>query len=146
MDPIKLSREQIKELVPHREPMFLVDEIIALVPGEYCIGSFYVDPEMEILKGHFPGDPTLPGVYTLEFSGQSANLMMATMPEYAGKVQLFLGINSARFYKKIRPGDTMVSHARMLNNRKDKAIVTIEHKVYVNDELAMEAETAVALR
>ena len=69
MTPMKLTREQIMEIQPHRDPILLVDEVLELVPGDYVIGRFYVDPEMPVLKGHFPGDPTLPGVYTMEASG-----------------------------------------------------------------------------
>lgn len=146
MEPIKLNREQIKELVPHREPMFLVDEITELVPGQYAVGKYFISPDLDVLKGHFPGDPTFPGAYTTEASGQVGNLIVATMPEYAGKVQLLLGINRARFYKKIRPGDTIVTRSRLVTDRKEKAIVTVENKVYVNDDLVSENEVAIALR
>ena len=146
MTPMKLNREQIMEIQPHRDPILLVDEILELVPGDYVIGRWYVRPDLEVLKGHFPGDPTLPGVYTMEASGQVSNIVIATMPEFAGKTGIFLGINSARYYKKVRPGDTLVTHSKITNIRWDKAIITIENKVYVNDELVAETCVATALR
>lgn len=146
MTPMKLTREQIMEIQPHRDPIMLVDEITELVPGDYAIGKWYVSPDLDVLKGHFPGDPTLPGVYTMEASGQVGNIVIATMPEFAGKTGIFLGVNKVRYYKKVRPGDTLVTHAKITNIRWDKAIITLLNKVYVNDELVAETEVATAMR
>ena len=146
MTPMKLTREQIMEIQPHRDPILLVDEILELVPGDYVIGRFYVDPEMPVLKGHFPGDPVLPGVYSVEACAQAADLVLMTRPEYAGKTPLFLGINNVRFRKKVLPGDTIEIHAELLSERPEKAIATCKCAVYNGGELAVEAETTLAMR
>ena len=70
---MKLTREQIQEIIPHRDPMLLVDTVEGLEPGVAIITRFYVDPAREIFKGHFPNDPVLPGVYSVE-------CMSAVMP------------------------------------------------------------------
>ena len=146
MEKLSFTREQIMEIQPHRDPIMLVDEITELVPGDYAIGKWYVRPDLDVLKGHFPGDPTLPGVYTMEASGQVSNIVIATKPEFAGKTGIFLGVNKARYYKKVRPGDTLVTHSKIVNVRYDKAIITVENKVYVNDELVAETSCATAMR
>ncbi len=141
-----LNHEQVQEIIPHRDPMLLIDEVQELVPGESIRATFYVDGEREIFKGHFPGDPVLPGVYTVESTAQATDLILMTKPEYAGKVPLFLGINNARFRKKIVPGDTMEIRAQMFKERAEKAIATCKCEVYTDGELAAETEVTIAMR
>ncbi len=133
-------------IIPHRDPMLLIDEVSDLVPGEYIDASFWVDPAREIFKGHFPGDPVLPGVYTVEATAQAADILLMLKPEYAGKTPLFLGINNVRFRRKILPGDTLQIHAEMLSERPGKAIATCKCVVKVGEELAAETEVTLAMR
>ena len=116
-DVKKLNHEQVMEIIPHRDPMLLIDEATELVPGERIVATFWVDPAREIFKGHFPGDPVLPGVYTVEATAQATDLVLMTKPEYVGKTPLFLGINNVRFRKKILPGDTLEIHSELMSER-----------------------------
>lgn len=141
-----LNHEQVQEIIPHRDPMLLIDEVQELVPGESIRATFYVDGAREIFKGHFPGDPVLPGVYTVESTAQATDLILMTKPEYAGKVPLFLGINNVRFRKKIVPGDTMEIRAQMFKERAEKAIATCKCEVYTDGELAAETDVTIAMR
>ena len=143
---MKLNHEEVMAVIPHRDPMLLVDEVSELVPGESIDASFWVDPAREIFKGHFPGDPVLPGVYTVEATAQAADILLMKKPEYAGKTPLFLGINNVRFRKKILPGDTLHIHAEMLSERPEKAIATCKCTVTVDGELAAETEVTLAMR
>lgn len=142
----KLDHEQVMEIIPHRDPMLLIDEVSELVPGEHIAASFYVNPAREIFKGHFPGDPVLPGVYTVEATAQATDLVLMTKPDYAGKVPLFLGINNVKFRKKILPGDTLEIHAEILSERPEKAIATCKCTVYTAGDLAAESEVTIAMR
>ena len=141
-----LTHEQVMEILPHRDPMLLVDEAPELVPGERVVTTFHVDPAREIFRGHFPGDPVLPGVYTVEATAQAADLILMVKPEYAGKTPLFLGINNVRFRRKILPGDTLEIHVALASERPEKAIATCKAQVYVAGELAAETEVAIAMR
>ena len=143
---MKLDHEQVMGIIPHRDPMLLIDEVSDLVPGEYIDASFWVDPARDIFKGHFPGDPVLPGVYTVEATAQAADILLMLKPEYAGKTPLFLGINNVRFRRKILPGDTLQIHAEMLSERPEKAIATCKCVVKVGEELAAETEVTLAMR
>ncbi len=143
---MKLDHEQVMGIIPHRDPMLLIDEVSNLVPGEYIDASFWVDPAREIFRGHFPGDPVLPGVYTVEATAQAADILLMLKPEYAGKTPLFLGINNVRFRRKILPGDTLQIHAEMLSERPEKAIATCKCVVKVGEELAAETEVTLAMR
>ena len=60
-----LTHEQVMEIIPHRDPMLLIDEATEFVPGERIVAKFWVDPARDIFRGHFPGDPVLPGVYSV---------------------------------------------------------------------------------
>ncbi len=143
---VQLNHEQVMAIIPHRDPMLLIDEVSELVPGERVVASFYVDPAREIFKGHFPGDPVLPGVYTVEASAQATDLVLMTKPDYAGKIPLFLGINNVKFRKKILPGDTLEIHAEILTQRPEKAIATCKCTVYTAGNLAAESEVTIAMR
>ncbi|MFV0497613.1 MAG: 3-hydroxyacyl-ACP dehydratase FabZ family protein [Candidatus Fimivivens sp.] len=133
-------------VIPHRNPMLLIDEVSKLIPGEQIVATFWVDPAREIFKGHFPGDPVLPGVYTVEATAQATDLILMTKACYAQKVPLLLGINNVRFYKKILPGDTIEIHGQLLSERADKAVATCKCNVFNNGDLAAETEITIAMR
>lgn len=143
---MKLTHQQVMEIIPHRDPMLLIDEVSELRPGERVVATFWVDPSREIFRGHFPGDPVLPGVYTVEATAQATDLVLMSKPAYAEKVPLFLGIDHVKFRKKILPGDTLEIHAELLRERAEKAIATCRCSVYTEKELAAETEVTIAMR
>ena len=98
---MKLNKEDIKKIIPHRDPMLLVDEVVEMEEETSIITKFYVNPEREIFKGHFPGDPVLPGVYTVEIMAQTADILILSCERYAGKTPLFLGVDKVKFLSKI---------------------------------------------
>ena len=67
--------------------MLLIDEVNELIPGQRITATFWVDPAREIFKGHCPGSPVLPGVYTMEATAQATDLVLMTKPAYADKQQ-----------------------------------------------------------
>lgn len=143
---MRLDQEQIKEIIPHRDPMLLVTTVEELVPGEDLKATFWVDPAREIFRGHFPEEPVLPGVYTVESMAQSADILLLSTERYAGKIPLFLGIDRVSFRRKILPGDTLEIHARLERERQEKAIATCLAEVYVCGELAACGEVTLAMR
>ena len=143
---MKLTREQICDIIPHRDPMLLIDAVEELTPGVRVTATFYVDPERDIFRGHFPGDPVLPGVYIVESMAQAADILLLSTPRYAGKIPLFLGIDKVRFRKKILPGDTMELRVTLLSERPEKAIAVCEAQVLRLGELAAEGQVSLAMR
>lgn len=143
---MKLNREEIMNIIPHRDPMLLLSEVEELLPGERITANFFVDPEREIFKGHFPDEPVLPGVYTVESMAQAADVLLMTKECYTGKTPLFLGINNVRFLRKILPGDTIVIKAELIKERAEKAIATCSAEVFDNGELAATGEVTLAMR
>lgn len=141
-----MDKEAIKKVIPHRDPMLLVDTVEELVPGESIRTTFWVDPEREIFAGHFPGDPVLPGVYTVECMAQTADILLLSCERYAGKVPLFLGIDAVKFRSKIIPGDTIEMRAALVKERPEKAIAMCHAEVYDNGALAAEGDVTLAMR
>ena len=141
-----LTHEQVMEILPHRDPMLLVDEAPQLVPGERVVTTFYVDPAREIFRGHFPGQPVFPGVYTVEAAAQAADLLLMTRPEYAGKTPLFLGIDKTSFRRKILPGDTLEIHVSLLEEKAERGLAVCRGQVFVDGTLAADLEVRLAFR
>ena len=96
-----------KDLLPHREPFLLVDEITSITPGEGATGTWTLTEDMPFFAGHFPGRPTLPGVLMVESLAQVGACAVLADERYAGKLPLFGGIDSARFRAQVVPGDTL---------------------------------------
>lgn len=143
---MKLDQEAIKKIIPHRDPMLLISTVEELEAGRRITATFYVDPGREIFRGHFPGEPVLPGVYSVECMAQAADILLLSTERYAGKVPLFLGINNVRFLKKILPGDTLEIRAELAKERAEKAIATCSAEICVRGEPAASGEVTLAMR
>lgn len=141
-----MNQEEIKRIIPHRPPMLLVDTVKELQPGNRIVTIWYVDPAREIFSGHFPGDPVLPGVYSVECMAQTADILLLSMEEYRGKVPLFLGIDNVRFLSKILPGDTLEICAALTNHRPEKAIATCSAELRSSGRLAATGDVTLAMR
>lgn len=143
---MKLNKTQIQEIIPHRDPMLLIDSVEELIPEQSVVAHFYVDPAREIFKGHFPNAPVLPGVYTVECMAQTSDVLLLSMPRYIGRTPYFIGINNVKFMNKILPGDTIRINARLTMERAEKAICTCSAEVYNGPNLAATGDVTLALR
>lgn len=141
-----MNKDQIKEIIPHREPMLLIDEVLEMKSGESIKTGFYLDPELNFFKGHFPGDPVMPGVLTVESMAQTADVLLLSMEQYAGKVPLFIGIDQVKFKQKIEPGDKIEIQARIVKINEPKAVVTCEAVVYNKGEISTTGLVTLAMR
>ena len=146
MNALKLNREEIMEIIPHRDPMLLIDEVIDMTLGKDIIAKFYVDPSRAIFAGHFPNDPVLPGVYTTECMAQAADILLLSFDRYAGTTPYFIGIDRVKFLNKIVPGYTIEIHAKIIEERVDKAIVTCSAVVYCNGKIVATGDVMLAMR
>lgn len=144
--PVRLSLEEIKKIIPHRDPMLLIDEVTEMRSGERIEATFYVSPDRDIFRGHFPGNPVLPGVYTTEIMAQASDILLLSMDRYAGKIPYFIGIDKVRFTAKIEPGDTIKVISVISAERPEKAIVTCSAEVYNKGILACKGEVTLAMR
>jgi 3-hydroxyacyl-[acyl-carrier-protein] dehydratase len=101
-----LDKAAIEEILPHRDPMLLIDEVIELVPGERVVARKTVTEED--CAGHFPGNPIMPGVKMVEALAQCGAVAVLSQPENRGKLALFAGIDDVRFKRIVRPGDVLL--------------------------------------
>ena len=101
------GRETIEQLIPHREPFLLIDEIVELEPGVRVVARSRVRGDEWYLRGHFPGDPIMPGVLMVEALAQAGAVGVLSHPDFTGRVPLFAGIDGVRFRRVVRPGDVL---------------------------------------
>ncbi len=101
------------ELLPHRPPFLLCDEIVDLEPGVSCTALWHLTGDEAFFAGHFPGRPTLPGVLIVESLAQTAGLAALSGEDFSGKLPLFGGIDKARFRRQVIPGDTLTLTANL---------------------------------
>jgi 3-hydroxyacyl-[acyl-carrier-protein] dehydratase len=104
---VALTREQIEELIPHRHPFLLLDEVVELIPGERCHARRLVRADDWWFAGHFPGNPVMPGVLIVEALAQAGVVTALSHPANRGKLILFAGIDKVRFKRVVTPGDTL---------------------------------------
>jgi len=95
------------EVLPHRAPFLLLDEVLELRLGEGATGQWHLTGDEEFFIGHFPGRPTLPGVLMLEAIAQLGAYAVLSDERHAGKLPLFGGVEKARFRRQVVPGDTL---------------------------------------
>ncbi len=101
-----LTKEQIKQLLPHREPMLLLDELVNIKKLHSATAIVNVTKESFFVQGHFPGQPVMPGVLIVEAFGQAAAALTAhgiDPKEYANKLVYLMGVDKARFRNPVIP-------------------------------------------
>ena len=101
-----IDKDQIKKLLPHREPMLLIDKLINIVPLKSATGIVNVKKGSFYLEGHFPDQPVMPGVFIVEAFGQVAAALTAhgiDPKEYKNKLVYLMGVNKARFRHPVIP-------------------------------------------
>ena len=102
----KLNKEQIKNLLPHREPMLLVDELINIKKLKSATAIVNVTKNSFFVQGHFPNEPVMPGVLIVEAFGQAAAALTACgidPKEYDNKLVYLMGVDKARFRSPVIP-------------------------------------------
>ena len=134
-----LNKEQIMEIIPHRDPFLLIDEIVELEPGVRAVGKKYLRPDEFWFKGHFPQEPVQPGVLTIEMLAQTGAVCSLCLPENKGRIAYFGGIDKAKFRGKAVPGDTLTLEVEVIKSRGPvavcKAVATVDGKKIVTAEL-----------
>jgi len=104
---LPLGRREIEEILPHREPFLLLDEVIEMEPGTRVVARKRVREDEWYLAGHFPGRPIMPGVLMVEALAQTGAVAVLSEEQNRGKLALFAGIDDVRFKRIVEPGDEL---------------------------------------
>lgn len=134
-----LTTKEIMEIIPHRQPMLLIDTIEEMEVGKRAVGKKCVSYNEPYFAGHFPMEPVMPGVLIVEALAQVGAVVMLSVPENKGKTAYFGSINSAKFRQKVVPGDVLMLEVEMIKQKGPmgvgKATATVDGKVVCAAEL-----------
>ncbi|WP_050699073.1 3-hydroxyacyl-ACP dehydratase FabZ family protein [Anaeromassilibacillus senegalensis] len=135
-----MTKEELKQIIPHREPMLLLDE--ASLTGENLAeGKYTVRGDEWFLQGHFPGNPVVPGVIQCEMMAQTCCVLFAE--DVKGHTPLFGGLDKVRFKGQVKPGDTIVFRCSTVKHR--GPFYFAQGEGFVNDTLVVKAELSFAV-
>tara|TARA_B100000575_G_C22916211_1_gene531762 strand:- start:158 stop:592 length:435 start_codon:yes stop_codon:yes gene_type:complete len=136
---MNLNIDNIKELIPHRDPFLFVDKCKIIVPGEHGISYKLFNENEYFFKGHFPNNPIVPGVIIVEAMAQTAGIVVSyKLREFKEKSVLFMSVNKAKFRQPILPNDNICFEVKFLNSVRD--VYKFQGIALKNDKKVSEAE------
>lgn len=134
-----LNKNEIKQIIPQREPFLMIDEVEEYVPGELAIAYKYVSEDEWYFKGHFPGNPIMPGVLITESLAQTGAIAILSLEANKGRNALFAGIDKMRFKKQVVPGDVLKLEVKIIKQKGPigvgEALATCDGKIVAKGEL-----------
>jgi 3-hydroxyacyl-[acyl-carrier-protein] dehydratase len=136
------GKAEIEQILPHRDPFLLLDEVVELEPGVRVVARKSVT-EADC-AGHFPGNPIMPGVKMVEALAQAGAVAVLVQEENRGKLALFAGIDDVRFKRVVRPGDELTLECSLEQVRgpigRGKARATVDGELAVRGTLTFAVE------
>lgn len=128
-----IDSQIIKEILPHRYPILLVDRVLSMMDDE-IVAIKNVTINEPFFQGHFPAYPVMPGVLIMEALAQTAGVLALSEPENRGRLVFYAGMDKVRFKRQVVPGDQLVMTATFVKRRGKIAVV--DAKAEVDGQLA----------
>ncbi len=138
---IVMNKEEIKNIIPHRDSMLLLDEVKINEEGK-AIGIKNIVGDEWFLNGHFPENPIVPGVILCEILAQSVCILLPK-EKLNGGTPYFTGLDKVRFKLPIKPGDTFITECEIIKQK--YPFFFAKGNGYVNDKLCISAEFSFAI-
>jgi len=136
---MKLNNEEIKKLIPHRDPFLFVDTCEIIKEGKHGKSEKFFSLNEYFFKGHFPNNPIVPGVIIIEAMAQTAGIVVSyKLRNYKEKSVLFMSVNKAKFRKPIHPNEKVFFEVKFINSVRD--VYKFEGICYIGDIKVSEAE------
>jgi len=136
---MKLNIEEIKKLIPHRDPFLFVDTCEIIIPGEYGKSEKLFTANDYFFKGHFPNNPIVPGVIIVEAMAQTAGIVVSyKLKEFDDKSVLFMSVNKTKFRKPVFPNEKVSFEVNFVNSVRD--VYKFEGTCYKEDVKVCQAE------
>lgn len=135
-----LNKEDIKKILPHRDDMLLVDDVTE--EDGTAVGHYHVTGDEFFLRGHFPGNPIVPGVILCEILAQSACILLKDKLE-EGQLPVYTGLNNVKFRSPVKPGDTVETRCSI--KRAKHPFYFAEGTVSVEGRMCVSAEFSFAI-
>lgn len=130
---------QIKEIIPHRQPFLLIDRVVEYEEGQRCVAIKQVSGNEPFFQGHFLDYAVMPGVLITEALAQTGAVALLNSEQNKGKIALFAGIDKCRFKRQVTPGDTLTLEVEITKMRgpigKGTAKATVDGQLACSCEL-----------
>ena len=137
---VLMNRQQIEEIIPHRDPFMLIDEVVEMELGKRIVARKHIKEDEFWFKGHFPEQPVVPGVLLIEMLAQAGAVAMLSMDEHKGKIGFLGGVDKAKFRRMVVPGDTVTLEAEIIKVKGPvgiaKAIASVDGQTAVSAEIS----------
>jgi len=136
-----LTINEIKEIIPHRYPMLLIDRVIEMDIEDKLFVKGYknVSANEAYFQGHYPNEPIMPGILQIEALAQAGAVAILSMEKYKGKTPLFAGTNKVRFKSKVVPGDRLDLYCEIIKIKGPigigKGIASVDGKTVCEAEI-----------
>lgn len=134
---MELNINEIKKIIPHRNPFLLIDRISELEPGVKGVGRKCVSFNEPYFAGHFPEEAVMPGVLIIEALAQVGAVICLSCEEFKGKTAYFGGIQEAKFKKKVVPGDVLRLEVELIKRK--GSIGVAKATAYAEDAICTKA-------
>tara|TARA_B100000029_G_C17571524_1_gene956749 strand:- start:202 stop:627 length:426 start_codon:yes stop_codon:yes gene_type:complete len=134
---MKLEKKDIQKILPHREPFLFLDYLKIIEKGKNGIGYKKFNEDESFFKGHFPGNPIVPGVIIVEALAQTAGVVAGIKFNNENRSVLFMSINSVKFRKPVKPNERISLHVEKINQVKNA--YKFSGKAIVNDKIVTES-------